>query len=446
MYHLYSFILTLGFIILLPRFLFDAVFKGKYSEGFWQRFGFLPEFARNGKPVLWVHGVSVGETNAAVPIVNEILKNYPNYSLVVSTTTKTGQALAQKLFKDLADFIFYFPFDWKFTVQRTLHKIKPNLILLMEGEIWFNFIREADKSGANVFIVNGRLSEKSYRRFLYIPKLIKRVLLHVTFAMMQDEADATRIKRLGIRSRQVKLTGNVKFDQSLDGIDKGLTEELRKRFEISENSPLIVAASTHAPEEELILGAFKKVCDEASENAPRLFLVPRHPERFEKVAELVKHSGFDFVKRSDKTANADKQAQIVLIDSVGELRSLLPLAEIVFVGGSLIPHGGQNILEAAAVEKAIITGFYTFNFEAVLEEFCKYNAVMQLPKLETGEVSVKLAEVFLELLANPKKRTELGRTAKAVFVKNRGAAEKTVGFLKPYLFGQIGTAAKPSEK
>ena len=433
MYLLYSILLTLGFIILLPRFLLDAARKGKYAAGFRQRLGHLPDFHKKGSPVLWLHCVSVGETNAAFPLVKEILKKYPNYRLVVSTTTNTGQDLAQKLYGELADLVFYFPFDWKFTVRRALNKIKPNIVLLMETELWFNFIREADKRGATVFVVNGRLSENSFKRYLYIKKFMSRVLYHITLALMQENADANRIKKLGIRSNKVKITGNIKFDQSLDGMNERLTLKLKHRFDIEKDSPLIVAASTHSPEEELILKAFKQVSEKLKNPKPRLLLVPRHPERFEKVAELIKNSGFDFARRSENPLETDKNARIILLDSIGELRSVLPLAEIVFVGGSLIPHGGQNILEPAIVEKPIVTGFYTMNFDAIIKEFLKQNALIQMPQLNETEVPEKLAEVFLNLLQDAEKRAKLAANAFAVMQKNRGATERTVEYLDPFL-------------
>ncbi len=433
MYLLYSFLLTFGFILLLPRFLFDAVRKGKYAAGFRQRLGQLPEFRKNGSPVLWIHCVSVGETNAAFPLVKEILKKYPNYRLVVSTTTNTGQDLAQKLYGEMADLIFYFPFDWQFTVRRVLAKIKPNIVLLMETELWFNFMRAANKSGAGVFIVNGRLSEKSFNRYLYIKKFMQRVFHHISLALMQDEADAHRIKQLGIRTNKVKITGNIKFDQSLDGINIELTDEIKRRFDISENAPLIIAASTHSPEENLILQAFKKVSANSKTLAPRLLLVPRHPERFEKVAELIKNSGFDFARRSEKASEDDKNAQVILLDSIGELRTVLPLAEIVFVGGSLIPHGGQNILEPAIARKPIVTGFYTVNFAAIVKEFLKQDALIQLPELDENETADKLAEVLAELLQDTEKRAKLAENAFAVMRKNRGATRNTMEYLNPFL-------------
>lgn len=252
MFLLYSFLLTVGFIILLPRFLFQE----KYAVGLRERFGNLPDFQASEKPLMWLHCVSVGETNAARPLVEELKKNFPEYRLVVSTTTRTGQDLAKKVFATDAELVFYFPFDWKFTVRRVLDKIKPDVVLIMETEIWFNFVREAHKSGAKVFVVNGRLSEKSFSRYSLIPKMMRRVLHHVDLALMQTRADVERLVNLGMRRAKIKVTGNIKFDQAFDETEEALTGEFQRRFAVSEATPLIVAASTHAPEERWILQAF----------------------------------------------------------------------------------------------------------------------------------------------------------------------------------------------
>ncbi len=429
MFTLYSFLLTVGFVLLSPVFLLK---KGKYAAGFWQRLGYLPEFEQDERKVLWIHCVSVGETNAAQPLVNSILKNFPEYRLVVSTTTKTGQELAKKVFETQAELVFYFPFDWKFSVRRALRKIKPSVVLLMETELWFNFLRLTSKSGAQIAIVNGRLSEKSFARYSWIKNTMRRVLHYVDLALMQGRGDAKRLIELGIRSGKVKITGNIKFDQ--DFAESGLTEEFRTRFSISEISPVIIAASTHAPEESLILQAFKDVWkNSSSEKLPRLLIAPRHPERFGEVAELIKKSGFDWVKRSEAESSRDKTAEIILLDSIGELRSVYPLAEIVFVGGSLIPHGGQSILEPAIARKAIVTGFYTTNFTDVVREFLSQNALVQLPELDENQVSARLAGIFQEFLQDALKREKLAANALAVMKKNRGATAKTVENLQEFL-------------
>jgi 3-deoxy-D-manno-octulosonic-acid transferase len=428
MFFLYSFLLTIGFIALIPLFILR---RGKYAAGFWQRLGFLPEFETDGKKVLWLHCVSVGETNAARPLVKELIENFPEYVLVVSTTTKTGQNLAREIFKTEAALVFYFPFDWKFTVRRALRKINPGVVLLMETELWFNFLRHASKGGARIAIVNGRLSEKSFKRYSHIKKTMQRVLHYIDLALMQGRGDAKRLIELGIRSSKVKITGNVKFDQSFE--ENELTEEFRRRFAVSENSPLIVAASTHAPEESLILQAFKDVWKNSRDALPRLLIAPRHPERFEEAAELIKKSGFDWVRRSEKESSRDKTAEIILLDSIGELRCVYPLAEIVFVGGSLIPHGGQSVLEPAIARCAIVTGFYTTNFADIVKEFLKQEAIIQLPELDENKASAKLAEVFRELLQNAETRRKLSVNALGVMQENRGASRKTIENLKPLL-------------
>jgi 3-deoxy-D-manno-octulosonic-acid transferase len=428
MFFLYSFLLAVGFILMSPIFLLN---REKYAAGFWQRLGFLPEFTPDTRHVVWLHCVSVGETNAARPLVEEITRQFPEHRLIVSTTTRTGQTLARSIFKDEAEICFYFPFDFKFIVRRVLRRFKPDVILLVETEIWFNFLREANKSGAKTAIVNGRLSEKSFRNFSYIKNFIRRVLSYIDVALMQSNADAKRLMALGAHPGKVKVTGNIKFDQSYEQSD--LTETFRERFAISKDAPLIVAASTHAPEESWILEAFKLLWKDSLENLPRLLIAPRHPERFAEVAEIIKETGFEWVRRSEKPSERDKRAEIMLLDSIGELRAVYPLAEIVFVGGSLIPHGGQSILEPAAAAKAIVTGFYTMNFAAAVKEFLDKQALVQLPATNEQSVADDLAEVFTELLNGAEKRAELAANALEVMRKNRGATAKTIENLKQIL-------------
>ncbi|HZH34348.1 MAG TPA: glycosyltransferase N-terminal domain-containing protein, partial [Pyrinomonadaceae bacterium] len=292
MYLLYSFILTIGFLFLLPRFLWDALRKGKYAAGIGEKLGFLPEFEPEGKPVVWLHCVSVGETQAARPLARAVLENFPDHTLVVSTTTRTGQRLAREIFKTDAALVFYFPLDWRFVVRRVLRKINPSVVLIMETEIWFNFLREAKKRGARVALVNGRLSEKSFKNYKMIRGFMQSALANFDLVLMSAKTDAERIIELGCDPEKVFVTGNVKFDLVLKESD--LTETFRERFAIGETRPLIIAASTHAPEERWILEAFRIVHAQFTQNPPRLLIVPRHPERFAEVAALMERSGFGF--------------------------------------------------------------------------------------------------------------------------------------------------------
>jgi 3-deoxy-D-manno-octulosonic-acid transferase len=305
----------------------------------------------------------------------------------------------------------------------------------METEIWFNFLREAKKHNVMLAIVNGRLSQRSYKRYGYIKQFIRRVLTYPDLALVQTNADAKRIMALGMRANKVKVTGNIKFDQAADEHTEK-TEYLRDRFSITNDAPLIIAASTHAPEEKWILEAFKSVWKDSSQALPRLMIAPRHPERFQSVADEIKHSGFSWARRSELKSSRDSAAEVILLDSIGELRAAYDLAEIVFVGGSLIPHGGQSILEPAAAGKAIITGPHTSNFAAAVDEFLAGEALIQLPKLSASEIPVKLAEEFAQLLSDPERRQQLGRAAGDVMIRNRGATERTIEHLRPLLTGE----------
>jgi len=453
MYLLYSIALSFAFLLMLPLFL---IRREKYASGFSQRLGRYAEFVQDGRPVIWLHCVSVGETNAARPLVDRLLAEFPHHRLVFSTTTKTGQELAQKLFADKADAVFYFPFDWKFSIRRALEKYKPSIVLLMETEIWPRFIREAKLSGAKVAIVNGRLSERSGQRYSIVRPFIKRVLEYVDLVLMQGGNDAERIISLGLDRDRVTITGNLKFDLELNESDRILTKDLDHRFQLvnlksqfsnlrsatSDSRPLIVAASTHEPEERWTLEAFCSVARGAKGPKPRLLIAPRHPERFDAVAKLVddfrsdpgcEWPNYSFVRRSRPDAVADKEADVIILDTIGELRAVYPLAEVVLVGGSLMPHGGQSILEPAAAGKAIVTGHHTHNFAEAVRTFVGSNALVQLPD-KTGEQIVdELFLAFSDLLKNHEERKTLGLNALAVMKANRGATSRTVEELRPLI-------------
>lgn len=407
--------------------------REKYAAGFSQRLGNYPKFKHYGRPVIWLHCVSVGETNAVRPLVDELHKAFPSHRIVISTTTKTGQELAQRIFADKADAVFYFPFDWKFSVKRALETFKPTVILLMETEIWPRLIREAHLSGARVAIVNGRLSEKSFKRYSYIKAFVRRVLQFVALALMQDEKDAGRIDQLGLGSAKIFVTGNLKFDQNLSSDEMELTRVIRERFGIDGTKPLIVAASTHEPEEKWIIESL----DGELGHSCRLLIAPRHPERFDDVADLLRDSPYSFVKRTREITDQDKGAEIILLDSIGELRAVYPLAEIVFVGGSLIPHGGQSILEPASLAKPIVTGPHTINFDAVVSEFLENDALIQLPESRHEyEIPERLCEALVNtLLQDAEQRQTLGQNAAAVMGKsNNLATEQTIKQLKQMVY------------
>lgn len=430
MYFIYSLLLAVGFLILLPRFLYDAFRHGKYVAGFRERLGTLSPVA--GQPLIWIHCVSVGETQAARPLVLELKKQLPNRRIAISTTTLTGQNLAREIFKHDAEKIFYFPFDWRWAVRRTLKALRPEAVLIMETELWPGFLRECERQKIPVAILNGRLSERSFRRYRLFRGFMSQVLRGVSLAIMQTEADANRLRALGIAPEKVQVSGSLKFDAGTLPLNDSLTAELRARFNFTEDTPLILAASTHAPEERIVLEAFQRLIARAAPTA-RLLIAPRHPERFAEVAALLEASGLSSARRSAPQKETDKAAKVILLDTIGELQSVYSLATVVFVGGSIARTGGHNILEPAAVGACILTGAHTFNFREIVDEFVRAEAIVQLPAMPDSDTTMALEKLFTTLLADGDKRRMLGERAKQLVNQNRGATERTMESLKTLL-------------
>jgi 3-deoxy-D-manno-octulosonic-acid transferase len=436
MYFLYSILLGIGVIALLPRFLLDAARHGKYAAGLAERAGSLPKLDAGGRRVVWLHCVSVGEAQAARPLVRALMEEHPRAALVVSTTTLTGQRVAREVFGGQAERVFYFPFDWAWSVRRALRTLKPSAVLVMETELWPRFFRECRRRGVPVALVNGRISEKSFGRYKLVRPFIRRVLADLTLAAAQSEADAGRLVALGLAPGRVRVTGNVKFDIE-EPKSQPLTEELRRRFDFDGGRPLVLAASTHAPEERVLLEAFKLLtASQASgrSNRPRLLVAPRHPERFKEVAALLEASGFTWARRGAAQAESDAACDVILLDSIGELRAAYALAEVVFVGGSVAPVGGHNVLEPALEARAVVTGPHTSNFKTIVAALLERGALVQLPHAhDEGESARLLARAVSELLEDGEKRRELGLRARAVLEQNRGATARTVEMLAPLL-------------
>ena len=417
MYLAYSLLLSLGLLVLIPHFLFKALAHGKYIAGLRQRLGSIPPV--NGKPVIWLHCVSVGETQAARPLAKRLQQQFPHHALVVSTITRTGQNLARDVFRTQAASVFYFPFDWRWTARRALRAINPDAVLIMETELWPNFLRECKARQIPVALVNGRISRQSFRRYNLITFFLRRVLSSLSIAVMQSEMDAERLGALGMPKDKLFTAGNLKFDAEVAGGLANKTEEIRTRFGLDVGAPLILAASTHSNEEEIILESIRQ-------HPVRLMIAPRHPERFKEVANLIQQSGLSWTRRTNPPDPNDTNATVILLDTIGELPATYELAQIVFVGGSIVDKGGHNVLEPAASGVAIVTGAHTHNFQTIVELMNDANAIVQLPPLEGCNASAELAHAFAKLLANPEERAALGRRAKQLVTDNQGAADRTM--------------------
>jgi len=425
MYLAYSLLLTLGLIVLLPYYLIQALAHGKYIAGLRQRLGSVPPV--NGKPVIWLHCVSVGETQAARPLAQRVKQQFPHHALVVSTITLTGQKLARDVFRTTAESVFYFPFDWRWSVRRALKTINPAAVLIMETELWPNFLRECKARRIPVALVNGRISRQSFRRYKLIRFFLRRVLACLSLAVMQSETDASRLRELGMSDDKLYTAGNLKFDAEVAGGLTATTTELRERFGLQSGGQLILAASTHAPEEEVMLESIKLL------RPARLMIAPRRPERFNEVATLIQKSGLSWTRRTAVATADDTNATVILLDTIGELPATYSLADVVFVGGSIVDRGGHNVLEPAAAGAAVVTGAHTHNFHAIVDLMCEAKAIVQLPPLENSAAATELTHVLKNLLANTDERDELGRRAKQLVTDNQGATDRTITFIAPLL-------------
>jgi 3-deoxy-D-manno-octulosonic-acid transferase len=314
----------------------------------------------------------------------------------------------------------------------------------METELWFRFLDECKARGVAVALVNGRLSERSFSRYKMIRGFVRRALGTLSLAAMQSEADAARLRQLGVAPERVRVSGNVKFDADDYESAQPLTGELRARFALDGQRPLVVAASTHAPEESAVLEAFKQLRADLPRASPRLLVAPRHPERFAEVAAMLDASGLPWSRRTAVDAPRDASCDVILLDTVGELRAAYPLAAVVFVGGSVAKTGGHNVLEPAAAARCVVTGAHTFNFAEIVRDFAARDALVQLPALSDAETPAALARILRDLLTDDERRRRLGDNALALVKQNRGATARTLEFLTPIIEERSGVRGQGS--
>jgi 3-deoxy-D-manno-octulosonic-acid transferase len=427
MHLLYSFALSILFVLLFPYFIFQGLKHGKYFVSFKERLGYLPAAGRDEeRPTLWLHAVSVGEFNAARPLLARLRQAYPDYRLVVSTTTITGQRLARTQYPHHLDGVFYFPFDWNFAVRRALKQIRPAAVIILETELWPNFLRQCKKRGIVSVVVNGRISPRSFARYSRIRRFIAGALNDVDLLIMQSQGDAERVRALGAEAARVQTCGNLKYDVEVRSQESEETgQELQGQFNLAAGNPLIVAGSTAPDEEKILLQAFSRVRQHKGLESARLLLAPRHPERFTEVANLLADSPFTFARRSESLSPANqagRTADIILLDSIGELSAAYEFAAVVFVGGSLVPRGGHNIIEPAAFARPILVGSHTENFRQIISDFLQADAIVQISAAEP-DLALAFAGRVIELLTESQQAEAMGRRGLDILLKNRGAAD-----------------------
>jgi 3-deoxy-D-manno-octulosonic-acid transferase len=438
MYFFYTAVSLALFVVLAPYFACQALRYRKYVANLRERLGYLPvSFNVDGEPSIWIHAVSVGETLTARALAGDLKRRYPGLRLFVSTTTIAGQQVASREMAE-ADAVFYFPIDLPPIVNRTLRLVKPRLFVVMETEIWPNLLRACHLAGVKTVMANGRISNRSYPRYRMVRRLFRRVLADVDRFCMQSQESAERVIKLGADPARVTVTGNLKFDSLKASAalapGRGMPRALRF-FRFSDSRPVVLAGSTMRGEEVTVLRAFARV----RAGAPRALLIvaPRHPERFGEVEQLARDEGFRTIRRSALTIDEAPAADVVVLDTIGELAELYRLATIAFVGGSLVPTGGHNILEPAVFGRPILFGPHMENFQEIANAFLEAGAAVQV----RGEWELESA--LRDLLDDPVRRDELGRAAQAIVEMNHGARERTLAVIAELLPPVGARSARP---
>lgn len=427
MYRLYDFLLILAAIPLLPYALFKGIRHGNARRGVAERLA-LYDSRQLGKlknrQVIWVHAVSVGETRASIPLLRKLRKTYPEAAIVLSSLTFTGRAIADEI--EEVDFRIFLPYDFSLVVRRAIQRVQPDVVLLVETELWPNFIKELSRKNIPIILVNGRISDRSFPRYWLVKSLLRPLLQKVTLYCMQSRQDQLRILRLGADSEKTVVTGNLKFDLPAPGFSEEEVGNFRKILRLPDDIPVWVAGSTRQGEEELVLDAFDTLLREGMKLV--LVIVPRYPERAAAIGDLLEKREFSYELRSgiEKRKHPLVSGEVLVGDSLGEMLMFYACADVVFVGGSLVPIGGHNVLEASLLCKPVIFGPHMQNFRSISNLLLESGGGMQ------AEMN-SLADKVGLLLREPGKRMEMGSRGEELFAEHCGATERTVATVRRVL-------------
>jgi 3-deoxy-D-manno-octulosonic-acid transferase len=410
--------------LLVLRMLWRSRRAVAYRQRLPERFGLFSPRPDLDRPAIWVHAVSVGETVAAAPLVESLLQQYPAHRLVITTTTPTGSERVRALFGDRV-FHVYLPWDLPGSMSRFIARTNPDLLLIMETELWPNMLHYSRAAGCRIMLVNARMSERSARGYSRVAGLTRSMLQQLDVAACQTSTDGERLLTMGLAPPALAPTGSIKFDLVLDDELRRQVTSLRQAVS-DQGRPVVVAASTHAGEEALILDAYRDVREALGECL--LVLVPRHPERFDEATALCQREGWQVVRHSAGT-HSGADHDILLGDTMGELLLLLGCASVAVIGGSLIPHGGHNPLEAAAWGVPVVAGPHMANFADVSRRLVAAGAMLQL------EEGAGLAPCLIELLEDPARRNSMGAAGQQVLADNRGATARVMALVAEQLAG-----------
>jgi 3-deoxy-D-manno-octulosonic-acid transferase len=417
-----------------PTVVYRMVRYGRYRAGWSNRFGKITRKDPALKKCIWLHAVSLGEVNAAKTLVKELENRFSDFEIVISTTTDTGFARATAVFG--ANYkVFYFPFDFSCTMRRAFHGIQPAACILMELEVWPNFVLIANQLHIPVVVVNGRLSDKSFSKYKKIKPFAKEIFRRLSLVLAQTDEYAQRFTEIGCQSRRVFVTGSLKYDtaQITDKVEGA--DALAAQLNIGDEK-LWVAGATGPGEEQIILDVYKQLTQQEQFSNLRLAIVPRKPERFDEVAELIKQNGFDLIRYSDVKSGGQQSSivrrpssVVILGDTMGDLRKFYSLATIIFAGRSLVPMGGSDIIEAAALGKCTIFGPSVYNFQQTADDLlAAQGGIMVKDKQD-------LLEIMQKCLNDPDFTEKIARNGQNVIRKNQGATAKTTELIAKFLNG-----------
>ena len=420
---LYNILLTLFLILHIPYLLLQTLFKKQPKKMMKQRLGDFPKLS--SKNPIWIHAASVGEVLCSIPLLKRIKQEVPDCEIVLTTMTSTGNETAKKLIPE-ANWILFSPIDHPLIIRRVIQKIKPHLLLIAETELWPNLLRSCGRKKIPVVLFNGRISEKSFRGYLFLKSFFKRCLNNISLFLMQTEEDRNRILEIGAPTDKTEVAGNIKFDQVLTSIDLNTAAQMSASLGLQGNETILIAGSTHQGEEEIFIQIFKNL----KTTNPHLILIlaPRHLDRLEEVEKILRSEDLSWRRRtSSSIQDRNEVSSVILLDTMGELMRVYSLGTIVFIGGSLVSIGGHNPLEPLFFKKCVLFGPYMFNFLEISRHLLTEGGAVLVNDREG------LSFQLTRLLSDERARNEIGENGYRFIQKHRGATEKIFDKIRPLL-------------
>jgi len=425
-YHLYNILVTLVLFLVSPYLLLRSLIQKQFREGLFQRMGFFknPLFE---KPI-WIHAASVGEVLCSIPLLKKIKSEFPWLKIVLTTMTSTGNETAKTRLPE-ADRVLFVPIDHPLFIRRTIGKIQPSLLLIAETELWPNLLRSCGRKGIPIILFNGRISQKSFQRYLFLKFFFKGCLKYVSLFLMQTEEDRRRIIEIGGESEKTRALGNLKFDQTFPPFTQGTMTEMAKVLGLHEEEKILIAGSTHSGEEETLVNLYKAL----KEVNPHLVLIlaPRHLDRLDEVERILKKESLSWLRRTSLSSGPGRsdrdRPEVILLDTIGELMSIYSLGTLVFVGGSLVPVGGHNPLEPLFFKKCVLFGPHMFNFFDISSRLIETGGAIQVSGKED------LFSQLKRLLSDEGTRKEVGEKGYQFLQRHQGATQRLFEEIRPFL-------------